>query len=156
MKAKTAQLLEKLARSTGGDLADVFPQLADIIALNCMSGFRPDDPGLRSEKLTKAELDEVKVALVEYIEGHGMESGAASAFWCLSKLYDDGMKDYFIERLSRYYQQAGTILSAMGQIEICLSNLDEDILSDGSYSSVDCEKNMGDVRAYLERKGRLT
>jgi len=156
MKRKTAQLLKRLASSTGDDLGEVFTQLADIIAMNCIRDFPPEDSGLRSEKLTKAELDEVKETLVEYIECYGMKSEAASAFWCLSKFHDDGLKEYFIERLSHYYQQAGAILSVMGQIEICLSNLDEDILSDDSYSSFDYGKNMSDTRAYLKRQGKIT
>ena len=155
MKSKTAHLLKRLASSTGDDLEDVFPDLADIIALNGMTGFLPDDPSLHSERLTKEELGEVKVALIKYIESHEMKSGAASAFWCLGKFFDDGLKEYFVERLSRYYQRAGAILSAMGQIEICLSNLEEDILSDDSFSSFEYEKNMSDTRKYLKRKGKI-
>ena len=155
MKSKTAQLLKRLASSTGDDLANVFPDLADIIAMNCMTGFLPDDPSLHSEKLTKEELGEVKVALIKYIDSYEMKSGAASAFWCLSKFFDDGLKEYFVERLSRYYQKAEAVLSAMGQIEICLSNLEEDILSDNSYSSFEYEKNMNDTHKYLKRKGKI-
>ena len=155
MKPRTAQLLEKLASASGDDLATVGPGLADIVAMNCMAGFLPDDPGLHSERLTREELDEVKAALIKYIDSHEMEAGAASAFWCLGKFFDDGLREYFIERLGRYYRQAEAILSIMGQVETALSNLEEDILSDGSYSAYGCGKIMSDARDYLKREGSV-
>jgi hypothetical protein len=43
----------------------------------------------------------------------------------------------------------------MEQIEICLSNLGEDILSGDSYSLLEYEKNMNDTRNYLKRMGKI-
>jgi hypothetical protein len=153
MNKKTAKLLKQLACSTGDDLRDVFPELSDIIAMNCMTGFQPEDPDLQTEILTKADLAVVKDALIQYIENHEMESETVSAYWCLSKFFDDGLKDYFIDQLTFYYKKAKSILGIMGQIEICLSNLNEDIVSDESYSCFEYDKNMNDTNKYLKRKG---
>ena len=150
----TAQLLERLASSSEED-PSVFPQLADIIAMNCMTGFLPEDPSLRSERLTKDQLAEVREALIQYIESSQLRQGTGSAFLCLSKFFDPELKSYFIDHLSLYYQQARDSLSAMGHIEICLDNLDEDILSDNSFGCADHEKNMKDAWNYLKRLGKI-
>ncbi len=155
MKTKTDQIFKVLSNPTGNDIADVFSDLADIIAMNCMTGFLPDDPNLQSEKLSEQELDQVKKTLIKYIEGNEMEEGIASAFWCLSKFFDEDLKPFFIEHLHSYYKRARADLSAMGQIEICLSNLGEDILSDDSYSVIEYEKNMNDTWNYLKLIGKI-
>ena len=153
MNSKTAKLLEQLASPARDDMRDVFPDLADIISMNCMTGFQPEDLDLQAEILTKAELAEIKDTLIKYIDKHEMGRETVSAFWCLSKFFDDGLKEFFVERLSFYYKNAKSILEIMGQIEICLSNLDEDIVSDESYSAFEYDKNMNDTLKYLKRKG---
>ncbi len=154
MRPITAQLLKRLASSSEDDLA-VFPQLADVIAMNCMTGFLPEDASLCSEKLNKEELAEVREALIQYIESNDLGKGTSSAFLCLSKFFDPELKDYFVDRLSLYFQKAKDSLSAMGHIEICLENLEEEILSDDSFGGNDYEKNMKDTWRYLKRLGKI-
>ena len=154
MGIETTRILQALADDTA-DLSATWSDLADIIAMNCMRGFTPESRELQSELLTKNELQEVQQALVAYVQSNFHDPSVCSAIWCLGKFFDPDLKPFLVDCLLRYFRSAETSLAAMGQMEIALSNLDEDILTEGSFSYMEHEKNMSEVREYLTLLGKL-
>ena len=117
------------------------------------SGIKSDVlPAANDERLEGRDMQVLRQTLIDFVEGDPFGPEAGSAIWALSKFRDRAMVETYRGWLRRYVEHPSRSAVAVGQLVASLSNLGEDVITDGSFSAVEVGKNFDDAVAYLRRQ----
>jgi len=127
-----------------------FLTLAEVVAVNRIQNFRSDIiPEANNEILELPTLDEIRLAVRDWIERNPDHVQAGAAFWVLDKFRDESLLPFLRQWLERYVHRIKSCLPTLGQILVDLDSLGEPAISDKSYSVIEHGKNLDDAIRYL-------
>jgi hypothetical protein len=107
---------------------------------------------LNLPKIGKKDVNILRESIRNWIEESPLSLFTPSIIGILSKLYDKRDIPFVRRHLKVYLSSSKHELFGLGQSIIALSNLGERIISEGSYSFNDYQKNIEDAEKYLEKK----
>ncbi|MFT4550410.1 MAG: hypothetical protein ACI9UA_003646 [Pseudoalteromonas tetraodonis] len=110
---------------------------------------------IMNHRLTRCDPDELSAAIQESITGDEADSAyRQSAYFALGKKIDNGLLDFFHERLR--IELAADEIEACYQIMVALNDLDEVIFAPEREGGAvhEQEMNRRDAGAYLDTLGR--
>ena len=116
-----------------------------------VSGYQEKVRLLDLSKIGKKEVNILRESIRGWIEESPLSMFTPSMIGILSKLYDKRDIPFLRRHLKVYLKSSKDELFGLGQSIIALSKLGEKIISEGSYSFNDYQKNIDDAEKYLEK-----
>jgi hypothetical protein len=100
------------------------------------------------------DISAIKLVLTDYLTT-GSDGNLACAVYALGVLGDPDTVPLLRETLRRHLRILLAQNQVVGNLICALSNNGEGVISGGSYSLTDIDKNVGDARRYLGRFGEV-
>lgn len=118
-------------------------------------GINSDDfPEINDISFSKEEIFEIKDALILSVEHNPNQQSVGSVFNMLGYLSDKTLKEWFVIHLEKQLLAALYHNLNLHCLEICLSEIGEDIIEGSSQSVGDYEKNIQQARKYFGKQGK--
>jgi hypothetical protein len=99
------------------------------------------------------DIDAIKMALLDYLNGKGRKRYAVTAIFALGKIQDPGLIEPLKEQLELHLRELLARNAIVGNLICALSNLGEPIISGKGHRCTEIDKTVRDARTYLYGHG---
>lgn len=160
MNKITNQIAKELSISNHPDLDEIFLVMDDIIGKvyskesTCLVSQHPKyTPIVEEEEFDESDISIIRDTLISFIK-NGPSKSLPSAFSILGKIDDESIPPILKKSLETYLEKVLVNHHILSQIVSALGKVEPEIISNGSFSSQDIEKNVMDSINYLKRNGK--